>query len=310
GALRPCRLVAKQPNERRLGYQLLGQRGQDEPAVVTHVDLAVDLEDRSVGREQGGLVLRAVALVEPHLAADVLLHQLLARQEIVFVVLLEDLEPERVGQRLEVHGRGIDQRGHVHELHLALTRRQPRLAQVLHQAEVTVVDRHHDLALIIARHADGRRGGGLPGGERRDQDRGDQGRFHDVVPPGLPDFGCCRVRPERSTKVPARCPEKAQLVMRTTTRIVAGSVDGSLLGCQRPSCARPRFSSAYAWRGTAISMIGPSDVSHRRVWAAPSRETSSARLRRASSRSLTASWPDTSGGANADVALGGALAGR
>src|SRR5207302_900352 len=227
-ALRPCRLVAKQPNERRLGYQILGQRGQDEPAVVTHVDLAVDLEDRSVGREQGGLVIRAVALIEPHLAADVLLHQLLARQEIVFVVLLEDLEPERVGQRLEVHGRGIDQRGHVHELHLALTRRQPRLAQVLHQAEVAVVDRHHDLALIVA-----------------------------------------------------------------------GSEDGSLLGCQRPSCARPRFSSAYTWRGTAISMIGPSDVSNRRVWAAPSRATSSARLRRASSRSLTASWPDTSGGANA-----------
>jgi len=31
------------------------------------VDLAVDLEDRSVGREQGGVVIRAVVLIEPTL---------------------------------------------------------------------------------------------------------------------------------------------------------------------------------------------------------------------------------------------------
>jgi len=74
--------------------------------------------------------------------------------------------------------RRVDQRRHVHELHLGLSRWEPDLAQVLHEAEIAVVDRHHDLALILARHADGRGGGGLSGGERHDQERADHGRSH------------------------------------------------------------------------------------------------------------------------------------
>jgi len=168
-ALGPRGLVTQEPHEGGLGHEILRERGQDETAVVAHVDLTVDLEDRSVGREQSGVVIRAVTLIEPHLAADVLLHELLARQEIVLVVLLEDLEPGRVGDRLEMDGRRVDQCGDVHELHLRLPRREPHFAEVLHEAEVAVVDGHHDVALLVARHADRRRGGRLSGGKRDDQ---------------------------------------------------------------------------------------------------------------------------------------------
>src|SRR5439155_26404362 len=58
-ALGAGRLVTQEPDQRRPGDEVLRQRGQQEPPVLAHVDLAVDLEDRPVGREQGRLVVRS-----------------------------------------------------------------------------------------------------------------------------------------------------------------------------------------------------------------------------------------------------------
>jgi hypothetical protein len=44
---------------------------------MAHVDLAVDVEDRAVGREERRLEVGAVALVEADLLPDVLLEELL-----------------------------------------------------------------------------------------------------------------------------------------------------------------------------------------------------------------------------------------
>ncbi|OGK92253.1 MAG: hypothetical protein A2X50_16770 [Candidatus Rokubacteria bacterium GWF2_70_14] len=72
-----------------------------------------------------------------------------------------------------MHGGGIDLRGHVHELDLEHARREADLADVLHQAEVAVVDRHHDVRLGLAGDAEGRRSG-VPGEDRQTE----QGEDH------------------------------------------------------------------------------------------------------------------------------------
>ena len=143
--------VAKQPDERGLGDQVVGQGGEDDLAVVPHVDLAVDLVDRPVGAEERHLLVGAVGLVEAHLLAHVLLHELGRRQEVVLVVLLEDLETCGVRERLEMHAGRIDLRGDIAELHLEHARVEPDLARVFHEAEIAVVDGHHHVLLVIAR---------------------------------------------------------------------------------------------------------------------------------------------------------------
>ena len=156
-ALRPRDGVAQQPHERRLADEVFRQRGQHETSIVAEVDLAVDLEDGAGGGEQLGLQIRAVGVVEPHHAADVLLHELAAREQVELVVLLEDAQARGIGQRLEMHGGRIDLRRHVRELGLVPSRRQPRLAHVLHEPEVAVVDRHHHVRLHVAADGDLRR---------------------------------------------------------------------------------------------------------------------------------------------------------
>jgi len=177
-ALRPRRLVPQEPHERRLGDEVLGQGGQHEASVLTHVDRPVDLEDRPVRGEQPGLVVRPVRLVEAHRLADVLLHELRARQEVVLVVLLEDPQPRRLGERLQVHGGRVDLRRDLHELDLGRPRGNADFADVLHEAEVAVVDRHHHVALILASDALGRGGEDLGGGEEHEQHHGDRSRPH------------------------------------------------------------------------------------------------------------------------------------
>jgi hypothetical protein len=83
---------------------------------VAHVELPVDVVDRPVGREKRRLQGGAIALVEAHLAPDVLLEELLGRQEIVLVVLLEDAKPPGIGERLQVDGGRIDLRRDIGEL--------------------------------------------------------------------------------------------------------------------------------------------------------------------------------------------------
>jgi hypothetical protein len=53
-----------------------------------------------------------------------------------------------------------------------------RVPQVLHEAEIAVVDRHHDFALIVAGDAHGRRLGRRPGRQREDQGEGHQSSLH------------------------------------------------------------------------------------------------------------------------------------
>jgi len=206
-ALGAGRLVTQEPDERRPGDEVLRERGQHEPPVLAHVDLAVDLEDRPVGREQGRLVVRAVALVETDLLADVLVHELLAGEQVVLVVLLEDPDGRRVGQRLEVDGGRVDSGGDLHELHLRRPRGEARLAHVLHEAEVAVVDRHHHVALVLARDGPrrdregGRRPKGLGGGTEHEQRQGDRSRSHRSFL--LSGCGVCPVRQGGRGKVPA-----------------------------------------------------------------------------------------------------------
>jgi hypothetical protein len=173
-------LVTKQPHERGLRDEVLGQRGQHETAVVAEVNLPVDLEHRPGGAEQGRVVIRPVRLIETHLLADVLLHELLAREQVVLVVLLEDLQTGRLRERLEVHARGIDERGHVLELHLGDTGRQARLAHVLHEPEVAVVDGDRDVLLDIPAHGECGGANRFRGEQEREQQR-DELRGHGFV---------------------------------------------------------------------------------------------------------------------------------
>ena len=117
-ALGRRRSVPEQPDERRLRDEVLGQGGQHHVPVVAHEDLAADVVDGPVGGQERRLDVRAGALVEPHLSPQVLLHELLARQEVVLVVLLEDLEAGGIGEGLEMHGGRVDLGGDVDELDL------------------------------------------------------------------------------------------------------------------------------------------------------------------------------------------------
>ena len=166
------RLVPQQPDERRLGHQILRERGKDDVSVMAHVDLAVDVVHGAVGAEERRLQVGAVPLVEAHLSPHVLLHELLAREKVVLVVLLQDLQPLGIGQRLEVDSRRVDQRGDIHELDLAAAASQADLADVLHEAQVAVVDRQGQVALVLG-------GDGLSAGVRPRPGRPADGKTHD-----------------------------------------------------------------------------------------------------------------------------------
>ena len=209
---------------------------------MAEVDLSVDLVHGPGGAEQRRFVIRPVALVETHPLADVLFHELLAGEEVVFVVLLEDLQAGGIREGLEVHARGIDEGGDVLKLHLRRSGRQARLANVLHQAEVAVVDRHGDVFLNVAAHAE--RGG--PGRLHRDEHEREQscgelrGHCH---PP-------CPVRQGRTREVPARGPQSAT---RTVTLTDAGRSAVCCSLVKLPSWLTSRVNPSYAERGMARS---------------------------------------------------------
>ena len=137
---------------------------------------------------------------------DVLLEELLGRQEVVLVVLLEDAEPGGIRQRLEMDGRRVDLRGDVGELDLAHARGQAHLARVLHQPEVAVVDRDHQVPLALARDRERGRGGGRAsrgqGGEG-EQHQGD-GTAHGWLLLGLVESDARSLGPAAGEKVPGR----------------------------------------------------------------------------------------------------------
>jgi hypothetical protein len=108
------------------------------------------------------LVLSSVAswyepfVIEADVLAHVLLHELAGGQEVVLVVLLEDLQPGRIGQGLEVNRCRVDLRRNVGEADIEHARVETGLAGVLHETEVAVIDGDHQVLLVVAR--DGLRG--------------------------------------------------------------------------------------------------------------------------------------------------------
>ena len=157
-AMRLRAAVLQRPDERRAAEEIVGQLGEpDVIGVQAGDDLLADAPDRRVVvAEELGLDLflprRSVLLHRAHerdVAADVLAQQLVGFEEIVFVVLLEDADARRLGQRSEVHRRRIHGRGDVHELQIELARRQHEAAHVAHERDVRVVDGDGELDLIV-----------------------------------------------------------------------------------------------------------------------------------------------------------------
>ena len=114
-------------------YRLPGSSGKpDVIGVHAGDDLAADLPDRRVvvaeqPRLHFFLARRSALLPRAHerdVAADVLAQQLVGLEQVVLVVLLEDADARRLGERAEVHGRRIHRRGDVHEVQIGRCRAQ------------------------------------------------------------------------------------------------------------------------------------------------------------------------------------------
>ena len=84
-----------------------------------------------------------------HLLADVFVEKFCGLEQIVFVVLLDDAELVRVGERAEMHGSRIDGGGDVHELQAKRAGGKHEIADVANQRNVGVVNRDVQLGLII-----------------------------------------------------------------------------------------------------------------------------------------------------------------
>ena len=136
------------PHEGGAHDQALGQLGQYHRALGVEYDLITDADDArpaTLSAQQDALLRlhRLPVLVvadDTDLLAQVLLHELGAVDQIELVVLFEDLDTGWVGERLEVDRGRIDLRGHVHELDDGTPLRQIDGPDILHEAEVLVVD--------------------------------------------------------------------------------------------------------------------------------------------------------------------------
>ena len=72
-------------------------------------------------------------------------------EQVVLVVLLEDVDARRLGQRAEVNRGGVDRRGDVHEPQVERAARQLHVADVAHERQVRVVDGQGQLGLVVER---------------------------------------------------------------------------------------------------------------------------------------------------------------
>ena len=81
----------------------------------------------------------------------IFLQQLVRVEQIVLVILLENTQLGRLGERTEMHGRRIDGSGDVHEPQERIPGRQGKLAHVAHEREIRVVDGERKIGLIRER---------------------------------------------------------------------------------------------------------------------------------------------------------------
>ncbi len=122
-------------------------------------DFSADLPDgRVVIAEQTGFHLfvpRRVSLVprphERHLPADILPQELLGLEKVVLVVLFDDADARRFGQRSKVHGRRIHRGRDVHEMQIRRPACDLQIANVSNERDVRVVDGDGQLRLVIER---------------------------------------------------------------------------------------------------------------------------------------------------------------
>jgi hypothetical protein len=136
-------------------------------------DLAADLPHRRVVvTEQAGfhffLAGRIAVAAHPdqrHLAADVLAQQLFGLEQVVFVVLLEDVDARRLGERSKVNGGRVDGGSDVHEVEIGRAAGHLNIADIANQRQVGVVNGDGELRLIVERRRHWRRR--LRGGGRR-----------------------------------------------------------------------------------------------------------------------------------------------
>ncbi len=128
------------PDQGRTRPQVGRQRRQRDPSRHLEDDLAAHLEDRP-GRhaEQPSLDPLAVLLDPAHRLADVLLEDLLAREQVEFVVLLQQAQRAPAGG-LDQERPRLDLRRHVPELQRRDAARQLHRAHLAHQGQVLVVD--------------------------------------------------------------------------------------------------------------------------------------------------------------------------
>ena len=147
--------VFEQPYQCGLGGQVFGHLREQDPPRVAEGDIFVDLEDRAaVDRQQGGRqgVLALGELVfreELDFLADVFFKKPLGVEQIVLVILLENAQARRAGERPDLHAGGDDLGGHVHEPQFKGARGERRLPLVLHQPEVDVVNGQSDRRLVL-----------------------------------------------------------------------------------------------------------------------------------------------------------------
>ena len=81
----------------------------------------------------------------------IFLQQFVRVEQVVLVILLQNIQLGRLGERTEVHGRGIDGSGDVHESQERFPGRQVKLAHVAHEGKIRVVDSEREVGLIRKR---------------------------------------------------------------------------------------------------------------------------------------------------------------
>ncbi len=167
--------VVEGPDERGPAVERVGQIRE---AIVVGADagddLGADAPHRAVvERQQRRLRFdgprRAVLhrrANQRHLAADVLLQQLLRIEQVVFVVLFEHRQAARLRERTQVHGGRIHGGGDVFEAQVQLAGRQREGPHVTHERQAAVVDGEGEVFLLRAPADYDRLGGWSRGGSR------------------------------------------------------------------------------------------------------------------------------------------------